>query len=478
MIRDVGEQEFQAAVVDRSHQVPVVVDFWAEWCGPCRQLSPALEAEAGKRGDDVDLVKIDVDANQALAQSFGVQGIPAVKAFSGGEVVNEFTGAIPPAQVAAFFDALVPSEADRLAESADEGDLRRALELDPRNVKAATGLGRILVARGENAAAAELLEPFEGDFVAAGLAARSALALEDPPDAKLAAAAVLKQPVEIFDELLALASRQSESAGEQAEELDRFQDSLGVSLRDDIAAALGGEVAMALDGPILPEPAWKVILEVYDPDKLVWAMPRMLDAANDKRAAEGMARREWLEEAVGGRTYYGIAGDSPFAMTFDQGYLLVGPNRGVIDRAIRFRQSGYTLASSSRFSKLLPVGGNVNFSALFYQDALELLKPLADKIAAGGLTAAQMEALEELRGQTEPTLAYAYGEEDRIVFAAGGVADLLSTGLPALLGLGGNLGFGHGVGLPVSLPADEPEDHGTVAGGTGGEARNSLRPAA
>jgi putative thioredoxin len=188
MIHDVGEQEFKAAVVDRSHQVPVVVDFWAEWCGPCRQLSPALEAEAGKRGDDVDLVTVDVDANQGLAQSFGVQGIPAVKAFRGGEVVSEFTGAIPPAQVGAFFDALVPSEADRLADSEDEGDLRRALELDPRNSKAATRLARLLLARGDNAAAAELLEPFEGDFVAAGLAARSALALEDPPSAELAAA--------------------------------------------------------------------------------------------------------------------------------------------------------------------------------------------------------------------------------------------------------------------------------------------------
>jgi putative thioredoxin len=188
MIHDVDEQEFQTAVVDRSHQVPVVVDFWAEWCGPCRQLSPALEAEAGKRGDDVDLVKVDVDSNQALAQSFGVQGIPAVKAFSGGKVVSEFTGAIPPPQVAAFFDALVPSEADRLAGSDDEGDLRRALELDPGNSRAATGLARVLLASGENAAAAELLEPFEGDFVAAGLGARSALALEDPPDAKLAAA--------------------------------------------------------------------------------------------------------------------------------------------------------------------------------------------------------------------------------------------------------------------------------------------------
>ena len=176
MVLDVDESGFQAAVVDRSHEVPVVVDFWAEWCGPCRQLSPALEAEAGKRGDDVDLVKVDVDGNQALAQSFGVQGIPAVKAFKDGKVVDEFTGAVPPAQVAAFFNGLVPSEADRLAGSSEEADLRRALELDPKQARAAIGLGRILIARGETAEAATLLAPFEADFVAAGLAARAELA--------------------------------------------------------------------------------------------------------------------------------------------------------------------------------------------------------------------------------------------------------------------------------------------------------------
>lgn len=188
MIHDVDEQQFQSAVVDRSHQVPVVVDFWAEWCGPCRQLSPALEAEAKKRVDQIDLVKVDVDANQALSQRFGVQGIPAVKAFQDGKISAEFTGAIPPAQVATFYDQLVPSEAAQLAHSIEEPDLRRALELDPTNATAAAGLGRILLGRDENAAAAELLDGFEGDFLAAGLGARAQLASEEQPDPVLIAA--------------------------------------------------------------------------------------------------------------------------------------------------------------------------------------------------------------------------------------------------------------------------------------------------
>lgn len=182
MIHDVDESGFEQAVIERSKEVPVVVDFWAEWCGPCRQLTPALESEAGKRGDDVDLVKVDVDSNQALAQRFGVEGIPAVKAFKDGAIADEFTGAIPPAQVAAFFNGLVPSEADRLAGSGDEADLRKALEIDPRQPQAATRLARILIERGDHSEALELLEPLSGDFLAEGLAARAALAsTEDAP---------------------------------------------------------------------------------------------------------------------------------------------------------------------------------------------------------------------------------------------------------------------------------------------------------
>ncbi len=176
MVFDVDEGDFIAKVVERSRELPVVVDFWAEWCGPCRQLGPALEAAVGRRDGKVELAKVDVDSNQSLSASFGVQGIPAVKAFRDGEVVAEFTGAIPPAQIEAFLDGLVPSPADELAVAGDEQSLRRALELDPRHSQAAIALARILLSRGEGDAALELLGDLRGDFLAEGLAARAELA--------------------------------------------------------------------------------------------------------------------------------------------------------------------------------------------------------------------------------------------------------------------------------------------------------------
>jgi putative thioredoxin len=179
MVFDVDEAQFEHRVIERSRELPVVVDFWAEWCGPCRTLSPALEAAATKREGEVELAKVDTDRNQQLAAAFGIQGIPAVKAFRDAKVVSEFTGAIPPAQVERFFDELVPSPADTLVESGDEEELRKALELDPRHLAAAQRLGRLLLERGDTGEALELLDGFHGDFLAEGLAARARLAAAD-----------------------------------------------------------------------------------------------------------------------------------------------------------------------------------------------------------------------------------------------------------------------------------------------------------
>jgi len=149
-----------------------VVDFWADWCGPCKALSPALEAAAASREGKVELVKVDVDANQQLAALFRVQGIPAVKAFRDGKVVDEFTGALPPRQVEAFFDKLVPSRADELTGAGDELSLREASELEPGRADIAVALAKARLARGAEDEALEAVADHEGDFGAAGIAAR------------------------------------------------------------------------------------------------------------------------------------------------------------------------------------------------------------------------------------------------------------------------------------------------------------------
>jgi putative thioredoxin len=179
---DVTEQDFEREVIERSRTTPVVVDFWAEWCGPCRALGPILEQEATKREGQVVLAKLDTDANPSLAQAFGIQGIPAVKAFKGGRVVDEFVGAQPPANVARFFDGLVPSEADDLVAQGDEAALRHALEIEPGRADAALPLAQLLHGRGDNEQALDILSNVAGSFAADGLAARIRLEQADGLD--------------------------------------------------------------------------------------------------------------------------------------------------------------------------------------------------------------------------------------------------------------------------------------------------------
>ncbi len=179
---DVNEADFEAEVVSRSHELPVVVDFWAPWCAPCRQLGPLLEQAAGSREGKVVLAKIDTDENPNISQSFGIQGIPAVKAFVDGEIVDEFTGGLPPAQVEKFFDGLVPSETQLLLQAGDEASLRKAVDLDPKNVDAAFALAQLLYRAGDADGALKLVADAPGNFRADGLAARIELERDPSPE--------------------------------------------------------------------------------------------------------------------------------------------------------------------------------------------------------------------------------------------------------------------------------------------------------
>ena len=130
---DVTTERFEADVIDRSRDTPVVVDFWAEWCGPCRTLAPVLEQAVAEREGSVELAKVDVDAEPDLARRYGVRGIPAVKAFRRGQVVKEFVGALPRAAVESFLDSLTEPSAlsglvAELQERGDRSDVVAALE--------------------------------------------------------------------------------------------------------------------------------------------------------------------------------------------------------------------------------------------------------------------------------------------------------------------------------------------------------------
>jgi putative thioredoxin len=156
------DQTFARDVIDRSHEVPVVVDFWAVWCAPCRQLTPILEQAVDGLEGQVELVTVNVDDNPRTALEYRVQGIPAVKAFRDGRMVDQFTGALPPQAVEAFLRALLPSEADRLVELGDEESLRKAIALEPGHAGALAALARLELAE-DDAAGAALAVIDEGD---------------------------------------------------------------------------------------------------------------------------------------------------------------------------------------------------------------------------------------------------------------------------------------------------------------------------
>lgn len=156
---DVTDATFQTAVIERSMSVPVVVDLWAEWCGPCKQLGPMLERIIAATNGAVELAKVDVDANPQVAQAFRVQSIPAVYAFVDGRPVDQFLGLQPEAEIEAFVARLMPepvrTEVDLLIEQGDEESLRRALELEPDSVEATISLAELLAGeeRGDEALA-------------------------------------------------------------------------------------------------------------------------------------------------------------------------------------------------------------------------------------------------------------------------------------------------------------------------------------
>jgi putative thioredoxin len=214
---EVTDQTFGTAVLEESYRRPVVVDFWAEWCQPCRLIGPILERLAGEANGEFRLAKLDVDANPQIASAFRIQSIPAVKAFRDGRLVTEFIGAIPEQSIRQFLRSVLPTEADRLAAEGAEAEragrtdeaerlYRQALEMQAGHPEASLGLGSLAVARGDLEQAKQFLEPLRPDAEAERL---------------LAAMEVSEWGAVASDGALALAERAA-AAGQFAEALEAF----------------------------------------------------------------------------------------------------------------------------------------------------------------------------------------------------------------------------------------------------------------
>jgi hypothetical protein len=257
------------------------------------------------------------------------------------------------------------------------------------------------------------------------------------PNANVATAFVVKEPALLVDDLLGFLETVDPDMRRSLQDIEKSQ---GIDIRNDFAAPLGGEFAFAIDGPLLPTPSWKVVLEVYDQTKLQGAFERAIDKLNQFSILHGKGKLSLESATSGDRTFYSIkSADTGVEVyyTYANGYLVAAPSRALLEQSIANRDSGNTLVRSSRFMSALPVDGNTNFSALLYHDLAPLMQPLAERMknAGGELTEQQRQALGSIDANAPPTLAYAYAEGDRITLAANTEGGAFGLSPASLIGL-------------------------------------------
>ncbi len=263
-------------------------------------------------------------------------------------------------------------------------------------------------------------EPNRG--IASWLAAPGPMGALDfiSPNANVATAFVVKDPALLVDDLLGFMETVDPEIRSKLAEVERQQ---GFSIRDDIAAPLGGEFAFAIDGPILPTPSWKMVIEVYDQPKLQNTFERAVEKVNQFSALLGKGKISLESTTDGGRTFYSVrSADNGMEVhyTYSNGYLVAAPSKALLEQSLANRDAGNTLVRSSRFASSLPQDGNTNFSAVFYHDLAPLVSSLAERMKSVGGEAAneKLKALGSLDANAPPTLAYAYAQGDRITLSA------------------------------------------------------------
>jgi len=239
------------------------------------------------------------------------------------------------------------------------------------------------------------------------------------PDAKLVAGFVVKDPSALVDDLLGVLNNVSPDLNKKLAEL---QNNHGLDLRQDFAAPLGGEYAFAIDGPILPTPSWKLVIEVNDPVHLQQAFEHVVEEVNKEMAKEGKSGLVWDKTDADGHTFYTLRSKDFGAVevnyVFANGYLIAGPTRALVAQALSYHDSDVTLSRSAKFVAGLPADGNTNFSALVYHDLSSLVRPFASRMANTAQNEEQQKAIAAMASNMQPTLAYAYAFGDRIEFAA------------------------------------------------------------
>ena len=265
------------------------------------------------------------------------------------------------------------------------------------------------------------------------------------PDANVVAGFVVRDPVKLVDDLLGVLETVSPDLRKN---LDKQTADRGLDIRKDIAAPLGGEFAFAIDGPILPTPAWKMVFEVNDSAHLQQALERIVGEVNKEAVKFGKTGLVWDRADVSGRTYYTLrSGDFGVEVnyTYVNGYVVMGPSRAMVARSVQAQEQGYSLLRSARFTAGLPADGNANFSAVFYHNLAPLVQPFAERIAnsAGNLPQEQQQAIKAMAADMPPTLAYAYAQGDSITFAANTEGGPFGLSPATLLGAPNSLQMQH-----------------------------------